>query len=193
MELIKFNLFDNLTFKQYLSEESGPTRKVWPQTRLPSSHPSYAALHIEQDGSQLCQGELIRFRTLTGICNDIRNPAIGSTGQLFARNVVFEATFPELGLNEYARNRHMGRIGLLQPDPQVISRTLFTRDQTNTPDCNHGRGLPNCRNAECSYKKAPFLNVLAAVAIIVSLRDRLVSTPTSPVLKAARLESERLH
>ena len=93
MDLIKFNLFDNLTFKKYLSEESGPTRKVWPQMRLPSSHPSYAALRIEQDGSQLCQGELIRLRTLAGICDDIRNPAIGSTGQLFARNVAFEATF----------------------------------------------------------------------------------------------------
>jgi hypothetical protein len=171
MELIKFNLFDNVTYQQYLTDETGRTRKVWPQLRLPADHPSYGALRIERDGNQLCQGELIRFRTVTGICNDIRNPAMGSTGQLFGRNVAFEATFPELGLDEQARNRHGGRIGLLQPDPQVISRKLFTRDQTNTPDCNHGRGLPNSRTADCSYKKAPFFNVLAAFWIQFMTHD----------------------
>ncbi len=162
MELIKFNLFDNLTFEHYLTSQTGPTTRLWPELRLPPDHPSYRALRIDGDGTQLCQGELIRFRTVTGICNDIRNPAMGSTGQVFARNVAFEATFPELGLNEYARNRHGGRIRLLKPDPQVISRRLFTRDQTKTPDCNHGRGLPNSRDADCSYNKASFFNVLAA-------------------------------
>jgi hypothetical protein len=171
MELIKFNLFDNLTYEQYLTKETGPTRKVWPELRLPPDHPNYRALRVDPDGSQLCQGELIRFRTLTGICNDIRNPAMGSVGQLFARNVAFEATFPELELNEYARNRHGGRIGLLQPDPQVISRKLFTRDQTSTPDCNHGYGVPNSREADCSYKKAPFFNVLAAFWIQFMTHD----------------------
>jgi Animal haem peroxidase len=170
MELIKFNLFDNLTYEQYATDESGPTQKVWPEMRLPEDDSSYGLLRVEEDGSQLCQGELIRFRTLTGICNDIRNPAMGSTGQLFARNVAFEATYPELGLNELARNRHGDRIGLLKPDPQVISRELFTRDQTNTPGCNHGRGLPS-HDADCSYKKAPFFNVLAAFWIQFMTHD----------------------
>lgn len=48
---------------------------------------------------QICQGDLIRARTLTGICNDIRNPLMGASGQLFARNVEFDATFPDLGRN----------------------------------------------------------------------------------------------
>ena len=122
MELIKFNLFDNPTYEHYLIDEDGPTRNVWSEMRLPLGHPRYEVLRVEADGNQLCQGELIRFRTVTGICNDIRNPAMGSTGQLFARNVAFEATFPELGLTEFARNRHGDRIGLLKPDPQVISR-----------------------------------------------------------------------
>ena len=47
--------------------------------------------------TQECKGDLIRARTLTGICNDIRNPLMGSTGTPFARNVEFETTFPDLG------------------------------------------------------------------------------------------------
>ena len=47
-----------------------------------------------------CAGELISHRTTDGICNDIRNPLMGSAGTLFARNSQFETTFPRLGLNE---------------------------------------------------------------------------------------------
>src|SRR5687768_2306137 len=118
MELIKFNLFDNSTFEQYLTSPSGTTAKVWPEMRLPADHANFGALEIGADGGQLCKGELIRFRTVTGICNDIRNPAMGSTGQLLARNVEFESTSPELELNTYSANRHGGRISLLEPDPQ---------------------------------------------------------------------------
>lgn len=171
MELIKFNLFDNLTYQHYASDASGPVRKVWSEMRLPADHPNLSALRVDADGNQICNGELIRFRTESGICNDIKNPAMGSVGQLFARNVAFEATFPELGLNEYARNRHGGRIGLLQPDPQVISRRLFTRDQANSADCNQGHGVPGSRTADCSYKKAPFFNVLAAFWIQFMTHD----------------------
>jgi hypothetical protein len=171
MELIKFNLFDNSgTYQEYLGAD-GQTRKMWPEMRLPKGHPSHGALQVEADGKQLCQGDLIRFRTVTGICNDIRNPAMGSTGMPFARNVAFESTFPELGLNELARNRHGDRIGLLKPDPQVISRKLFTRDQTNTPNCNKGRGLPGSKDADCDYRKAPFFNVLAAFWIQFMTHD----------------------
>ena len=93
-------------------------------------------------GAQLCHGALIRGRTLTGICNDIRNPAMGSTGMDFARNVEFEATYPELGTDSLARNRHGGRIGLLEPDPQVISRVLLTRAQSHPARCRGGQGVP---------------------------------------------------
>jgi hypothetical protein len=171
MELIKFNLFDNLTYQRYASDPSGPVQRIWPEMRLPADNPNLPALRVDADGNQVCQGELIRFRTQSGICNDIKNPAMGSVGQLFARNVAFEATFPELELNEYAKNRHGGRIGVLQPDPQVISRRLFTRDQKDAPDCHQGHGVPGARTADCSYKKAPFFNVLAAFWIQFMTHD----------------------
>jgi Animal haem peroxidase len=171
MELIKFNLFDNLTIEKYLGSDAGPLVKVWPEMRLRPDDPDYGKLLVDADGNQLCQGELIRFRTLNGICNDLRNPAMGSTGQLFARNVQFETTFPEAERDIYAANRHGGRISLLQPDPQVISRRLFTRDQTATPDCNHGHGVPGSVDADCSYRKAPFFNVLAAFWIQFMTHD----------------------
>ncbi len=171
MELIKFNLFDNSTYETYATGEGGPALRVWPEMRLPEDHSTYAALSVDEDGNQLCQGELIRFRTLTGICNDIRNPAMGSTGQVFVRNVAFETTYPELGLDELAKNRHGDRIGLLSPDPQVISRVLFTRDQSDAPNCNHGRGAPGDPTADCDYKKAPFFNVLAAFWIQFMTHD----------------------
>ena len=132
IELIKFNLFDNSgTFEQYLRGRDhigGVALKTWEEMRLPRNHPFYAA--VGGPGPQLCYGELIRARTLTGICNDIKNPLMGSTGQMFARNVEFDTTFPESGNNFLVKNRHGDRLGLLQPDPQVISRKLLTRPQS---------------------------------------------------------------
>ena len=174
MELIKFNLFDNKTFAQYLAGKDGvdgPALKVWKEMRLPPDHPNFRDLQVKADGSQLCKGQLIRYRTITGICNDIRNPSMGSSGQLFARNVQFESTFPDLERDLYAKNRHGGRLSLLRPDPQVISRRLFTRDQSATPGCNEGRGTPGSTDSECSYKKAPFFNVLAAYWIQFMTHD----------------------
>jgi hypothetical protein len=104
--------------------------------RLPSTHPAFAA--VGGAGVQRCAGELIRSRTLTGICNDIRNPLMGATGMPFARNVEFEATFPELGATALARNRHGGRLGLLKPDPQVISRRLLSRASAPDDVCHEG-------------------------------------------------------
>jgi hypothetical protein len=172
MELIKFNLFDNnLTFEQYLKASNGAVLKSWKEMRLPPDNPHFHEMKIAADGSQTCTGKLIRFRTLTGICNDIRNPAMGSTQELLARNVEFESTFPDLERNQIARNRHGGRIGLLQPDPQVISRRLFTRVQSPASNCNQGRGVPGSANADCAYLKASFFNVLAAFWIQFMTHD----------------------
>ncbi len=171
IELIKFNLFDNSgTYKNYALQTDGPNLKVWKKMKLPPGHPQYAA--VGGGGTQVCLGELIRFRTLTGICNDIENPLMGSTGQLFARNVQFEATFPDLGKDPLARNRHSYRLGLLQPDPQVISRKLFSRPESPNDTCHAGRGLPGySAAAECAYKKAPAFNVLAAFWIQFMTHD----------------------
>jgi Animal haem peroxidase len=175
LELMKFNLFDNNgTFEQYVNGDGtgvdGAALKTWPQMRLPAGHPNIGDMGVGPDGAQTCKGELIRYRTLTGICNDMRNPAMGSTGQLFARNVAFESTFPDLANDPTARARHGGRISLLKPDPQVISRRLFTRDQTQGRNCNQGRGTPD-GDADCAYKKAPFFNVLAAFWIQFMTHD----------------------
>lgn len=174
IELLQFNLFDNSgTFEEYIRGRNGtpgPALKAWPQFRLPRDHPDYRA--VGGDGPQRCRGELIRFRNLTGICNDMANPLMGSTDQPFARNVHFETTFPDLGENQLAINRHGNRLGLLQPDPQVISRKLFSRPQSSNHNCNDGFGLPDyAPEADCSYQKAPVFNVLAAFWIQFMTHD----------------------
>ena len=174
VELIKFNLFDNSgTYSQYVEGRNGiggPSLKVWPEMRLQPTNPSYK--DIGGDGQQICSGNLIRWRNVTGICNDILNPAMGSSGMLFARNVELDSSFPDLGLNELTRNRHGNRLSILEPDPQVISRRLFTRIQSDPAKCNEGYGLPgDSRDANCDYKKAPFFNVLAAYWIQFMTHD----------------------
>ncbi len=172
IELIRFNLFDNSgTYRDYVEGRdgtAGPALRRWTAMRLPPGHPLYA--QVGGDGEQRCTGELIRYRTLTGICNDIRNPLMGSAGMPFARNVELEATFPELARNELARNRHGARLGLLRPDPQVISRLLLSRPSPD--DCHAGQGRPgHAAEAECDYRMAPFLNVLAAFWIQFMTHD----------------------
>ena len=172
--LIKFNLFDNNgTYEQYVGGRDGvggPALKVWKEMRLPQGHPNYQA--VGGGGEQVCKGELIRSRTVTGICNDIRNPLMGSTGQLFARNVELDTTFPELGRTELTKNRHGDRLGLLKPDPQLISRKLFTRKQSTPDRCGDGYGLPGfSKDANCDYQPAPFFNVLAAFWIQFMTHD----------------------
>ena len=81
IELIKFNLFDTSgTYEVYVRGRDGvggPALKVWPQMRLPKGHPQYDA--VGGDQTQVCGGDLIRARTLTGICNDLKNPLMGSS------------------------------------------------------------------------------------------------------------------
>src|SRR5712692_2524277 len=174
IELIKFNLFDNSgTFEGYVKGRpgtEGPALKTWPEMRLPAGHPNYA--DVGGAGDQVCAGALIRGRTLTGICNDIRNPLMGSSGTLFARNVEFEETFPDAGFNEITRNRHGDRLLLMTPDPAVISRKLFTRPQSTPASCADGYGMPGfSTDANCDYTKAPFFNVLAAFWIQFMTHD----------------------
>ncbi|MEP6835251.1 MAG: peroxidase family protein, partial [Gemmatimonas sp.] len=175
VELIRFNLFDNSgTLADYINGRNGTdgaALKQWKEMRLPPNNPNYAVVGGAAPAQQ-CKGALIRFRTLTGICNDTDNPLMGSTGTLFARNVEFESTFPDMGLNDLARNRHGDRLSLLSPDPQVISRRLFTRPQSDSARCNLGYGLPNfAPTANCDYNRAPFMNVLAAFWIQFMTHD----------------------
>jgi hypothetical protein len=174
IELIKFNLFDNSgTFEGYVKGSGtteGPAIKTWASMRLPETHPSYAA--VGGAGEQTCTGALIRGRTVTGICNDMRNPLMGSTGTLFARNVQFEETFPDAGGSDLTKARHGTRLSLLTPDPQVISRRLFTRPQSRPEACADGYGTPGfTTDANCDYTKAPFFNVLAAYWIQFMTHD----------------------
>jgi hypothetical protein len=174
IELLEFNLFDNAgTYRRYVEGRAGaagPALGVFDEMRLPPAHPAYRA--VGGSGAQVCTGNLIRFRTLDGICNDVRNPRMGATGMPFARNVEFDATFPDLARNELARNRHDGRIGLLRPDPQVVSRKLLTRAQSQPARCNAGEGMPDdSPAAHCDYRKAPALNVLAAFWIQFMTHD----------------------
>ncbi|HEY7921816.1 MAG TPA: oxygenase, partial [Vicinamibacteria bacterium] len=73
LELIAFNLLDNGgSYEAYVQGRGslpGPALEAWPELR----------------GEQRCRGALARYRTLTGICNDLANPAMGATGQRFSR------------------------------------------------------------------------------------------------------------
>ena len=174
VELIRFNLFDNMgTYPQYIAgreSTEGPALKTWPEMQLPPGNPDFN--NVGGAGEQLCRGELIRNRTVSGICNDMRNPLMGSAGTYFARNAEFESTFPDLALNTITQNRHGGRISLLTPDPQVISRKLFTRPQSDSASCAQGNGKPGyAKDANCDYAKAPFFNVLAAYWIQFMTHD----------------------
>lgn len=177
MELVKFNLHDVTTFRDYVQGRqkiAGPALRDWPQMRLPATDPAFVHLQIARDGRQRCAGPLIRFRTANGVCNDIDNPAMGSAGMPFARNVEFRETFPEKGATPWTAHRHAGRIDLLTPDPQVVSRRLMSRtDRPGAPDtCNDGQGLAgNDVTAYCPYKPAPFFNVLAAFWIQFMTHD----------------------
>jgi hypothetical protein len=176
MELIKFNLFDNSGTYPGFVAANGPAIKRWREMELPKDSPYYAAV-TKKDGWQQCSGELIRHRNLTGICTDIDNPAMGSTGMLFARNVQFEATFPDLGKNPIAVARHGDRLGLMKPDPALISRELFTRSSVNDHNCKADYTAdvwPNDTqplDSNCDYQKAPFFNVLAAFWIQFMTHD----------------------
>jgi len=178
VELIQFNLFDNSgTYAAYVQGRGGvrgPALRFWPEMQLPEGHRHFAELGgvSGQPNEQVCSGDLIRSRTLLGVCNDVFNPAMGSTGMLFARNVQFEVTFPVRNRNASTIARHGDRLGLLTPDPQLISRKLFTRpqDPATVAGCNLGQpGDP--ANAECDYTKAPFFNVLAAFWIQFMTHD----------------------
>jgi len=166
MEMIKFNLFDNNgTYEKYaqvMRDPAGVFHNPWVEMRVSDQKPAgndmddqeYARLVARlkkegltthpADGSQQCKGESIRFRDLNGYCNDIVNPLMGSTNQPLARNVQFEAvTFPDLEEQKQSpetRNRHAHRLSLMEPNPQLISRTLFSRDQTQSVNCNAGHG-----------------------------------------------------
>ena len=97
---------------------------------------------------------------------------MGSTGTLFARNVEFDETFPEAELYTITRNRHGNRLSLTVPDPQVISRRLFSRVQSDPMACADGYGKPGfAKDARCDYKKAPFFNVIAAFWIQFMTHD----------------------
>jgi hypothetical protein len=178
IELIKFNLFDNYTYETYIKGiggKPGSTRKRWDEMRLGPANSFFT--QVGGEGAQVCTGELIRYRTLTGICNDIFNPKMGSTDTLFARNVQFESTFPRLQKNPLSVARHSdaehgNRLGLLKPDPQLISRALLTRAQTQPGECNAGQGYrADPTESHCDYQKAPFFNVLAAFWIQFMTHD----------------------
>jgi hypothetical protein len=60
----------------------------------------------------------------------------------------------------------------MKPDPQEISRALFTRVQSHPDLCNAGLGLPDeDPAAHCDYHAAPFFNVLAAYWIQFMTHD----------------------
>ena len=191
MEMIKFNLFDNSgTYEKYvnlLGDPAGVFTDPYVEMRVPEKNPpsgtvenpEYArltksGLTVYADGSQECHGESIRFRDRNGYCNDVFNPLMGSTNQPFARNVQFEAaTFLDLDeqkQSQETKNRHGDRLSLYEPNPQLISKKLFSRDQSQSVNCHEGRGSTT-EPSSCHYEKASWFNVLATFWIQFMTHD----------------------
>jgi hypothetical protein len=59
----------------------------------------------------------VNARTIDGGYNDLDDPAMGSIGSRFGRNVSIEHTYPETGAD------------ILEPNPRLISRRLLTREK----------------------------------------------------------------
>lgn len=194
MELINLNLYGNYTFEQYIKGNGitkGRNLKKWPQMQLSnkelSKYQKGTEIAVNSKDEQHCLLPLLNHRTTNGVCNDVYNPKMGSTGTLFARNVRFDATFPDYPVNEEVKNRHGDRLSnIYHPNPQQISDLLFSRDiDPNSADfnqCNDGTGLKTgeldaqgrpiySTNAQCGYTKAPFFNVLAAFWIQFMTHD----------------------
>jgi hypothetical protein len=62
------------------------------------------------------EARLLTSRSPDGTYNDLSDPAMGSAGARFGRNVPLERTFPPVDA------------GLLEPSPRRVSRELLTRD-----------------------------------------------------------------
>jgi hypothetical protein len=191
MEMIEFNLFDNTgTYEKYvnlLGDPAGVFNHPYVEMRVPEKDPPSSkvdnseydrlkknGLKVYADGSQECHGESIRFRDRNGYCNDVFNPLMGSTNQPLARNVQFEAvTFLDLEeqkTSQETKTRHGQRLSLYEPNPQLISRKLFSRDQSKSVNCNEGRGSTT-GPSQCHYEKANWFNVLAAFWIQFMTHD----------------------
>lgn len=172
IELLELNLFDNQTFADYLRGRDraiGPNLAKWPALRLPPTHPGYA--RAGGDGPQRCRGESIRFRNVDGTCNDIDNPMMGAAGQPFGRNADFRESYPDLADDLLVRNRHGSRLAQ-SPDPQVVSRLLLSRRQSQPERCAEGRGQPGrADGGHCDYQPASSMNVLAAYWIQFMTHD----------------------
>lgn len=186
VELINLNLFDNYTYQSYIKgrgDTKGNNIKQWPEMRLEGEQlqANQGAIKISDKQQQSCLLPLLNHRTRDGICNDMLNPKMGSTGTLFNRNVSFDATYVDLTATETVKNRHGDRLSsLMSPNPQQISLELFTRPTSQGSDnCNQGYGviaqpgkIPTySAQADCDYAKAPFFNVLAAFWIQFMTHD----------------------
>ena len=171
IELIKFNLFDNYTFEDYVNG-TAPGREA-----LAGDAPARGTSEFQAvggDGEQTCRGELIRYRTLDGICNDIMQPADGLDADACSRATSSSRqTFPDLGTTSCTHATAMATgSGCCKPDPQVISRELLHAPAGEPGALQSGQGLPDARaNADCDYMPAPFFNVLAAYWIQFMTHD----------------------
>ena len=96
---------------------------------------------------------------------------MGSARQPFARNVEFEATFPELGRDQLAQNRHGDR-SPAQARPAGDQPPALHPRPVRMPTLQRGpRPARRAADADCDYQKAPFFNVLAAFWIQFMTHD----------------------
>ena len=176
MELIKFNLFDNTgTYKTYVygAERRGrPSRES-----LAGDAAAEESIRIIRRWAamrqQVCKGDLIRGRTLTGICNDILQSPDGLDRNAVRAQCGIRNHFPGSGPNDSHEEPAWRPAGPADArpasdQPQAVHPGAIESDAA----CNAGFGLPgNSPDANCDYQKAPFFNVLAAYWIQFMTHD----------------------
>jgi len=195
VELVKFNLFDNSgTYQDFINGRGGvggQALKTWPQMRLPATDPNYTA--VGGAGEQVCKGDSFADAPSTAKCNDVRNPSWVPLETLFARNVEFDTALPEQGASEYTRNRHDGRLTLTTPDPEVISRVLFTRNQSTPDTCSSASACPTTPSTPTATTRSAFLQRPRRLLDPVhdpTTGSRTWKKATTPAIRRHRLQKQ---
>jgi hypothetical protein len=147
-ELLKCNMFDtNGGIDDYTPGDiNANTASQWASLQFANRVQDLPEIATKKDASGAlvargpCSGPEEQFRTLDGTCNDLKNPLMGAKLTRFGRNVSFDAA------RKYDD----------QPDPKRIAAELMYRSTAAAP------GSRAEREENQTYRKAPFLNLIAA-------------------------------
>ena len=111
--------------------QTGHIPNVWNEMRLPSGDPTTRPVGGDV-AKQHCTNELVRFGISPASATTRRNPAMGSSNSVCSarqRGLLVDVSRARRRRADAQSTRRPHR--LMTPDPQVISRRLFTRPQSH--------------------------------------------------------------